>query len=91
MSDEIIKILDDCEKCDAHRFGLIDTPEEPRTDDFDMSKLLHKHTPNEPRTDAVDIHKIIDDAMEKGDRMVSLMIHDRIISVTITPYQVEIT
>lgn len=65
--------------------------EDPRTDDFDMSKLIHKHTPDEPRTDAhpVDIHKIIDDAMAKGDRSVSIMMHDGITSVEVRPYVEE--
>ena len=65
--------------------------EDPRTDDFDMSKLLHKHTPDEPRTDVVDIHKIIDDAMAKGDRSVSIMMHNGITSVEVRPYKEEKT
>lgn len=39
-----------------------------------------------PRTDAVDTHKIIDDAMEKGDRSVYILMHKDGMSVTISPY-----
>ena len=45
--------------------------------------------PKKPRTDAVDIHKIIDDAMEKGDRSVYILIHSVGMSVTINPYVEE--
>ena len=45
--------------------------------------------PEKPRTDAVDIHKIIDDAMEKGDRSVYILIHSGGMSVTINPYVEE--
>lgn len=78
-----------CEKC-PHHYGYLEKPE-------DCAKLAcdacwdreipgTEPTPEEPK---IDIHKIIDDAMEKGDRSVSIYIGQSCVTVNVTPYEKE--
>lgn len=61
--------------------------EKPRTDDTSETSSVNLF--NDHRVEVVDIHKIIDDAMEKGDRSVYILIHNGGMSVTINPYMEE--